>query len=101
MAAANESQGLKIAVAIFVALTVILFVTTYFGFSNASQAEAVAKAKEDEASKSKQLALQYQTDYNELKDTLGFGKAEDATALKDAMKKETAKFKDKLGGLRA
>ena len=40
MAAANESQGLKIAVAAFIALTVILTVTSYFLYSNYSSAEA-------------------------------------------------------------
>ena len=33
MAAANESQGLKIAVAAFMTLTVILAVTSYFLYS--------------------------------------------------------------------
>ena len=36
--AANESQGLKIAVAAFVSLTVILAVTCYFLYSNYDQA---------------------------------------------------------------
>ena len=40
MAAANESQGLKIAVAVFVTLTVILAVTTYFSYTAYSQADA-------------------------------------------------------------
>ena len=38
MAAANESQGLKIAVAVFVTLTVVLAVTTYFAYSSYDQA---------------------------------------------------------------
>ena len=36
MAALNESQGLKIAVAVFIALSVILAVTSYFLYSNGS-----------------------------------------------------------------
>ena len=40
MAAANESQGLKIAVAAFIALSVILTVSSYFLYSNYSSAEA-------------------------------------------------------------
>ena len=40
MAAANESQGLKIAVAAFITLTVILTVTSYFLYSNGASAEA-------------------------------------------------------------
>ena len=43
MAAANESQGLKIAVAAFVTLTVILAVTSYFLYSAYSRAEASAR----------------------------------------------------------
>src|SRR6185437_11982258 len=46
MAAANESQGLKIAVAVFVTLTVILAVTTYFSYTSYSQAEAKLTASE-------------------------------------------------------
>ncbi len=40
MAAANESQGLKIAVAAFIALTVILTVTSYFLYSAYASADA-------------------------------------------------------------
>ncbi len=40
MAAANESQGLKIAVAAFIALSVILSVTSYFLYSAYSSADA-------------------------------------------------------------
>ncbi len=34
--ASNDNQGLKIAVVVFVTLSVVLAVATYFGFSNAS-----------------------------------------------------------------
>ncbi len=48
MAAANESQGLKIAVAAFIALTVILTVTSYFLYSAYSSADAkLTSANED------------------------------------------------------
>ena len=40
MAASNDSQGLKIAVAVFIALSVILAVTSYFLYSNGTVAEA-------------------------------------------------------------
>ena len=36
----NDSQGLKIAVAVFIALSVILSVASYFLYSNGSVAEA-------------------------------------------------------------
>jgi len=48
MAAANESQGLKIAVAIFVTLTVIMAVSTYFAYTNYAEADAkLTKANTD------------------------------------------------------
>lgn len=48
MAASNDSQGLKIAVAVFIGLAVILAVTSYFLYSNGTVAEArLAKANED------------------------------------------------------
>ena len=49
MAAANESQGLKIAVAAFIALTVILTVTSYFLYSAYSSAEARLQSANEEA----------------------------------------------------
>jgi len=57
MAAANESQGLKIAVAVFVTLTVVLAVTTYFAYSSYDQALAQRNAaRADAARASAQLA---------------------------------------------
>ena len=47
MAAANESQGLKIAVAAFVTLTVILAVTSYFLYSAYSKSEAQLEAAQE------------------------------------------------------
>ena len=47
MAAANESQGLKIAVAAFIALTVILTVTSYFLYSAYSKSEAQYEAAQE------------------------------------------------------
>jgi len=101
MAAANESQGLKIAVAIFVALTVILFVTTYFGFSNASQAESAKIAAEQKYAESQKTAATAISDATEIKDWLGYSKVEDTGALKDTVKKDTAKLKDRLQQLRS
>lgn len=52
--ASNESQGLKIAVIIFVVLFLIMSVTTYLGYDSASQAaakEASAKKAADEATR--------------------------------------------------
>ena len=60
MAAANESQGLKIAVAAFIALTVILTVTSYFLYSAYSSADARQSSSNEEVqnkSKAASLAL--------------------------------------------
>jgi hypothetical protein len=51
MAAANESQGLKIAVAAFITLSVILGVTSYFLYSNGASAEARLQLAEDNLTK--------------------------------------------------
>jgi len=74
MAAANESQGLKIAVAAFVALAVILAVTTYFGYSQYGQAQA----KYEDAEKKLQTATRAiddeRTRVTELKQLAGYGR---------------------------
>jgi hypothetical protein len=65
MAAANESQGLKIAVVALITLAVILMVSSYFLFSNGQSAEARLQSAEDAkavAVKAQNLALnQYDT----------------------------------------
>ena len=53
-AANNDSQGLKIAVAAFVSLTVILAVTSYFLYSSYSQTDAKLTAAEQKAADSRQ-----------------------------------------------
>ena len=47
MAAANESQGLKIAVAAFITLTVILTVSSYFLYTDYASAEAKRESAEE------------------------------------------------------
>src|SRR4051794_37805114 len=78
--AANDNQGLKIAVAVFVTLSVILAVSTYFGFSEASKnAEARAKAETDartaDTRKGEALSLALK-----LQDLAGYAK-DDATVV--------------------
>ena len=61
MAAANESQGLKIAVAAFITLTVILTVSCYFLYSNGASAEARLQSVEESLrtkTKAESLALE-------------------------------------------
>jgi hypothetical protein len=60
MAAGNESQGLKIAVAALVTLVVILAVTSYFLYTGYSRAEAVADSEKDKASKAQRNTTEIQ-----------------------------------------
>jgi hypothetical protein len=71
MAAANESQGLKIAVATFIALTVILTVTSYFLYTAYSQADArLTSANDQLAQKSKESSLAI-NQYDEVRGKVG------------------------------
>ncbi len=91
MPAANESQGLKIAVAAFVALTVILAVTSYFLYSNYDRTAAQLAA----AQQSEQTAKKAQSDalnqYEELRKRIGSRAEGEFDAVKaevaDRMKK--------------
>src|SRR5262245_58785265 len=99
MPAANESQGLKIAVAAFVALAVILAVTTYFGYSQYGQAQA----KYEDAEKKLQAATrsidEERTRLGELKQLAGYGAIEDFAAVKDAVKKNEVALGERLANL--
>ena len=94
MAAANESQDLKIAVAAFISLTVILAVTSYFLYSNVASAQArldFARDAERRAKLSANLAL---SQYDAMRTTIG-AKAEEF----DVAKKEiSANFKESTSG---
>lgn len=86
MAAANESQGLKIAVAVFVTLSVLLAVTTYFGYSEYTKAEAqraTAASKEQTQAAAASLA---QTNFDELRKEIGV-RNEESAAIKGEIEK--------------
>jgi hypothetical protein len=71
MTAANESQGLKIAVSALITLTVILAVAAYFLYNNASFARARLAAEQDAnrfARKAASLALHQ---YDEMRIRIG------------------------------
>jgi hypothetical protein len=95
MAAANESQGLKIAVAIFVTLSVILAVTTYFGFRSYYEADAKMIAAESKRSQAEKVASDAVNQYNDMRKAIG-SNVEDVEALKTEMKKEHAKIDEKI-----
>jgi hypothetical protein len=76
MAAANESQGLKIAVATFIALTVLMIVTSYFLYTAYSQADArLTSANEQLAQKSRESDLALKQ-YEEVRGKVGTKNAE-------------------------
>ena len=76
MAAANDSQGLKIAVAAFIALTVILTVTCYFLYSAYAAADAQkTAAQEDAATKAKTASLAV-NQYDDVRGRVGTKAAE-------------------------
>jgi hypothetical protein len=92
MAAGNESQGLKIAVAAFVTLAVILAVVSYFLYNAYSRAEAVAESERDKASKAQRAASDALTRYDDFRKLAG-ARAEEA----DPAKAEVDAFYKKLG----
>src|SRR5262245_60827383 len=100
MAAANDSQGLKIAVAAFVTLTVVLAVTTYFGFSYYSEADAKLTDAQGKLATQTKTADGALRDLGELKKDFGYEKIEDFAAVKDAIKKDTAKLNADIATLK-
>lgn len=71
MAAANESHGLKIAVAAFITLSVILSVTSYFLYSAYSSAEGRRELADQEASKAKTAQSAILTQYEDMRTRIG------------------------------
>ena len=67
----NENQGLKIAVACFVMLAVILAVTTYFGFKSYGEADKKFRTAEGDAKTERDERGKIQRNFNDLKDKAG------------------------------
>ncbi len=86
-APANESQGLKIAVAAFVVLTVALAVTSYFLYSAYSRSEAQLESEKDKASKAQRAASDAVNQYDSFREVAG-ARAQEF----DAAKAEVAAF---------
>jgi hypothetical protein len=89
MAAANESQGLKIAVAALIPLTVLLAVTSYFLFSSVSYAQARLDSERDAHVLAKKAATLALSQYDAMRTRIGT-KAEEFDA---AMAEISANFK--------
>jgi hypothetical protein len=92
MAAANESQGLKIAVAAFVTLTVALAVTSYFLYTSYSRSEALLESERDKLTKAQRAASEAVTEREEFRKLAG-ARAEEF----DPAKAEVAAFFKKNG----
>jgi hypothetical protein len=96
----NESQGLKIAVAVFVMFTVILSVTTYFGFSNYSQAQEKQVEAEKKADAEKKVAGEAVNTLIEFKKRAGFDKTgEDLPTLTAAIEKFNKELETRIGAV--
>jgi hypothetical protein len=81
---ARESQGLQIALIIFVLLTVMLGVSTYYGFNQFDQAQLKARAAEADKLKTDQDLKRAQDEANELKRLIGFADTEKLDAISQA-----------------
>jgi len=86
MAANNDNQGLKIAVACFVMLSVILAVTTYFGFKNYNETDAKLTAANTEAKDAQAEQAKLQRIINEINEKVGYTKTEPADVPKAVTK---------------
>jgi len=97
-ASANDSQGLKIAVAAFVSLTVILAVTSYFLYSNYSRTYEQLVAAEQKSQTSQRAASDALLQYEELRKRIG-SRAEEFDGAKAEIAAEQKKVDDDLASL--
>jgi predicted nucleic acid-binding Zn-ribbon protein len=98
MAAANESQGLKIAVAAFVSLTVILAVTSYFLYSNYDKASQQLTAAEEKTRTAQKTADEATRQYDDMKKQIG-SRVEEYEAVKAEIAAERKKIDDDLASI--
>ncbi len=97
--AANDNQGLKIAVAIFATLAFLLGIATYFGFSQAGQNWERFTAESKKASDASRAQAQLQNTLNDLKALAGYEKVDD-TVLKTEIEKDQQALATAVNGLR-
>lgn len=95
MAAANESQGLKIAVAAFVSLTVILAVTSYFLYSNYDQTFQKLTAAEEKMRTAQKAADEATRQSEDMQKTIGT-RAQEYEAVKTEIVNEKKKIDEDL-----
>ena len=99
-AANNESQGLKIAVAAFVTLSVILIVASYFLYSAYAEKEAQLTARNSELATAKKAQDDAVSQTNELSKTLGL-KAQDFESAKTEIPAHLKKIDERLNAISA
>ena len=97
-AANNESQGLKIAVAAFVTLTVILAVTSYFLYSSYSRTEGLLQSATEKASKSDRAASEALNQYQKFREFAGV-RGEEFETAKGEVETHFKKVNDRLVGI--
>jgi peptidoglycan hydrolase CwlO-like protein len=97
-ASSNDSQGLKIAVAAFVSLAVILAVTSYFLYSNYAQTFEKLTAAEAKAQTSQSAASTALLQYDDLRKRIG-SRAEEFDAVKSEMQAEQKKIDDDVSSM--
>ncbi len=100
MAAPNESQGLKIAVAIFVMLTVVLAVSTYFSYRAYSEADAKLSKAETEKANALKAQNELITQVEGFRKDIGT-KAEDYDVAKTEIKNAYKKADEDLNAMAA
>src|SRR4029078_5670499 len=101
MAAASESQGLKIAVAAFVSLTVILAVTSYFLYSSYSQTDVKLTAAEQKAAAADKVSRDALNQYEELRKQIGTRADAEFETVKTEIAAQTKKVSDEIASLTA
>jgi len=89
---ARESQGLQIALVIFVMLTIVLGVTTFIFYRQATEAESKAKAATAEASKQTTTARTMTDNFNELKRYIGVAETEEREKINETFTKDMATY---------
>ena len=98
MAAANESQGLKIAVAAFITLTVILTVSSYFLYTNGASAEAKREQAEENANVKTRAASDALNRLDEMRNKIGV-KASEFEPAKEEIAAHLKKIDERLNAL--
>jgi hypothetical protein len=98
MAAANESQGLKIAVAVFIPLTVVLAVTSYFLYSNGASDQAQRDSAREAQNVARRAAAVALAQYDDMRARIGT-KAEEYDVAKIEIVAHFKKVDERIGDL--